>query len=174
MSNHSPQFEQLPMFMNAREVQGKYRPWEGDKQWINSKQRDETNQELWDRKLSESKAGIHGEKNYTLPNGGRGTLHQSIEAEGIKSPVPLQLNGPHGSQPSVLNGHHRVASMADIDSERYFPVTHVDGDIHTWTGEQKRAEAVEHAKWLASRPTPPPMPERPPLPANHPHMRMRG
>jgi len=62
--------------------------------------------------------------------GSKTTLGESIEAEGVKSPI--RLGGEVGSQgkPQIVGGHHRLAVASALHSEQLLPVLHYAGGIH--------------------------------------------
>jgi hypothetical protein len=138
------QWKQLPMFMSGREITQQYEPAEGDKHWINSKQRFENSDDLWGRKAQESETGVHGGRSYKLRSGGLGTLHESIKEDGIQSPIPL-------GDKRVIDGHHRVASQFAIDPDRQIPVTHREGGLNELYAEQKETEKRRSEKDQARR-----------------------
>lgn len=103
------QFEQLPMFMPARDLM--------DPAQVTPEQvvRDSG----WGRKLTEAKQPmafrITGRK--TGPS-----LHDSIRQHGIVWPVELK-SGPTGP-PRINEGHHRIAVAHDIHPDYLVPVQH--------------------------------------------------
>jgi len=86
----------------------------------------ETEGELWDRKLGESKS-----RNWNLSHGhktlweGQG-LHESIASEGVRDPVRIMHRD--NDDVSVVQGHHRIAAAHDIDPEMLIPVVHYGED----------------------------------------------
>jgi hypothetical protein len=151
------QFEQLPMFMSAREITQQYAPAETDKHWLSGSQRSESSDELWDRKAKEAETGVYGDRPYKLRSGERGTLYDSIKEEGIEKPVPL-------GRTQVIDGHHRVAAQFAIDPDKQVPVTHREGGIQDMWAEQANADkarqdaqtakyAAEAKKLLAANPS---------------------
>jgi hypothetical protein len=119
--------QQLPMFMTANEIRHNYRALDLDREWDNLKGSEETDDEVFARKLDESKkkerTGYHetGPEEY-------GSLHDSIAELGVHNPVSLSLSSSQWVKPQVLGGHHRIASMQDTRPNDYMPVVHVDGD----------------------------------------------
>lgn len=102
------QFQQLPMFMSAREIQADWAP--GETSPITG-QVDDT---LWTAKADEAR---------------QSGLTESIRREGVRDPVTLDFNDPHpsgrgSSGPAVYGGHHRIAASAEIDPDRLMPVLH--------------------------------------------------
>lgn len=101
------QFEQLPMFMSAREIHDHIPP--GD--LINA---GDTPEDLYARKLRQAKT-------YRYNDDGGKTLHESIAVEGVKEPVTIWSH--HGFL-RLGEGHHRVAVGMGTDPDRLLPVTH--------------------------------------------------
>jgi len=134
----SQQFEQLPMFMSAREIMKTYRPLEGDREvvWPGERgkrslywhpQKVETSADLYERKRQESldRSGSAG----TM------SLYDDIADNGPENPVSLQLKGAvepgtmesgpsMDRRPQVLGGHHRLAVMAAERPDDLMPVEH--------------------------------------------------
>ena len=136
---------QLKMFMSAREIMTNYDPHEGDRQFKGLDrlvfhgqpqtpvEREgkwgkvymppptavpETNDEMWDRKLAESKQQM------------RGGIYQSLQMEGVQHPIPLTHHVRQGGEkPMVGGGQHRIAAMNAIDPDRLMPVTHHENII---------------------------------------------
>lgn len=130
------QSKQLAMFMPAKDLITAS-PLPGDRQYTRESRIDssrplelETDQQLWDRKLEESKIGWGG-------------LHESIAEGGVYEPVRLIWNGAEGREsptgslppgPTVAQGHHRIAAAHDVDPDMLVPVMHYenDDDLRTW------------------------------------------
>ena len=107
--------EQLKMFMSAREVRASYQASDWDRMKTHPQgepSRMETDDEVYDRKLVESRS-----KDW-------GYLHKSIAAEGVHRPVHLSAQFGSQGKPEVGEGHHRVAAAMDIDPDRLMPVLH--------------------------------------------------
>jgi hypothetical protein len=102
---------QLPMFMSAKEIMTHYEPHEEEYH------SGEDTSQLWDRKLRESKE---------TPYKGS-TRFKTFKEEGVKHPIeigfPAYLDRGEGA---IYEGHHRVASMNKIDSNRMLPVSYLD------------------------------------------------
>jgi hypothetical protein len=116
---------QLPMFMTARDIVATHQPsdWDRDKTYPKGQpSRLETDSEVLSRKLSESKGGDWA------------GFHESIAAEGVKTPVHLSMQFGRSGKPQIGEGHHRVASTMDINPDRYIPVMHHEtlDDLGNW------------------------------------------
>jgi hypothetical protein len=110
--------KQLRMLMTAPEIKA-YLNESGDLKT------NETMEDLWKRKLEESKVK-KGRDPITAPPGSG--IYRSLKRNGYDGP-PIYIG--HFNSPSGLNdkrlladGHHRVASMAEIDPNAWIPVTH--------------------------------------------------
>lgn len=126
--NLSGQFQQLPMFMPAKELGRKSRYGGG-------RLEGETRKQAWGRKLDESKVPSdqwaewdEDEVDPVIP-----PLHPQIAAEGVKKPVVLNAeeniqHSPsgelmwHDKAGTVRDGHHRIAAAKDIDPTAEIPV----------------------------------------------------
>ena len=102
--------KQLRMFMTAPEIMG----------LVNTSKDvhgSETMDDMWKRKLGESK--------------NRDNLYDSLATRGYRG-MPLWIShedftehdGPQDEEIRLMDGHHRVASMAQIDPNAWIPVTH--------------------------------------------------
>ena len=143
-----------PMFMTGPEIKEHFPPLQGDKRNValpeNEKankydigERKETDSELWDRKLKESK--YTGEQRYGKDafsrdrNGAWRTLNgpslartgieakSSLETVAKKSGIPGAVHvadrpGYPSDKPQVLGGHHRIALSAEQFKDHIFPV----------------------------------------------------
>ena len=107
MAMASPQFQQLPMFMSAREIKSRYSPWPGDFEEHEDGSA-ESPREVWDRKYNES-----------LDFG----LHRSVLKDGVKHPVALQAGG---ADPLIMGGHHRIEVMSRNRPDALMPVEHFE------------------------------------------------
>lgn len=131
-----PQFEQLKMLMTGNEVKNRVedsydrRPlFDGsavDSVGDRVRLRDpgggpasETMNEMWNRKLQESQAPQYS---------GHGSgVYDSMKRYGYNRDVPLTLNMNTPEGVVLSDGHHRVASAADLEDkghEIYIPVQH--------------------------------------------------
>lgn len=94
---------QLPMYMTGPEIKEHYSSSERDS--------GETEKDVWDRKLTESKV----DENYDQDSK---SLYDSIKKHGVHNPVEI-LND------RVWDGHHRVASSAHANPKALIPLEHV-------------------------------------------------
>jgi hypothetical protein len=143
-----------PMFMTGPEIKEHFAPHEKDKKTIDLPEhekanrydigeRKETDAELWDRKLKESKQT--GEQRYGKESfernryGGFRTLNgpslartgieakSSLETVAKKSGIPGAVHvadrpGYPSDKPQILGGHHRIALSAEQFKDHIFPV----------------------------------------------------
>jgi hypothetical protein len=116
------------MFIPAGELLSSAAPLWGDKAEVPDEHsdgaREETDQELWERKAVEARL-IDAER------GGpsrpfKKTLYNSIKERGVSEPVRLMHREDESLSPEVANGHHRIAAAAEIDPEMLIPVEHYD------------------------------------------------
>jgi len=122
-----PQFEQLKMFMTPNEIKD-YITTSGDLHYIRTPGgglRNETMDELWDRKLKASKAPRdtgHGSGVYA-------GLEEGKDIMNMRGGETVEVN--HATNHTYLGDmHHRISAMSDIDQKRgtqtYLPVAHWD------------------------------------------------
>lgn len=132
-----------PMFMTGEEIKTHFAPLEGDKKTVrlppneranryDHGERKETDAELWDRKLQESKkTGLerHGEINFAMgiPQKFGITRESTLADVAKKSGMPGAIHvadrpGYPSDKPQILGGHHRVALSAEQFKEHIFPV----------------------------------------------------
>jgi len=134
-----------PMFMTGEEIKTHFAPNEDDKKPITTETetRTETNSELWDRKLKESKQT--GKQRYgkdaferTREGHWRSLNGPSLARQGIRPDTSLESVAKKSGIPGhvaieahatseigkqqILGGHHRVALSADQFKEHIFPV----------------------------------------------------
>jgi hypothetical protein len=131
-----PQFEQLPMFMSAREITTSHQPLDFDRQSVNAEGHppewyrihrgmstndaykhhgpfvQENDDQLYDRKRQEAESR---------------PLAQDIKDHGVGMPVLLEDgSNPHGGgaqgRRQIVGGHHRVAVMLDHAPDQLMPV----------------------------------------------------
>jgi len=119
----SPDYEQLAMFKTPREILATH---VGGDATVN----DKAQKDMWKRKLKESKSTKHEWTGEEVPGPSR---HASIKAEGVQKPVSLST---HYKQPTVQDGHHRLAAPNDIDPDRLIPVQHF-GNRMNWPVYQR-------------------------------------
>lgn len=140
---------------------GKYRLYDR-----NQGGQQESDDELWDRKLEEAQEfgrhGQHGEygggaradplraahetsssSSSSSSSGGsygsRGneSLYDSIAEKGVMGPIRLGQERGSMGKPQVVGGHHRLAAATDIDRDRLVPVLH-DESIYDAQGGGRR------------------------------------
>jgi len=130
-----------PMFMTGPEIKEHFPPLEGDKRTVrlppneranryDHGERKETDSELWDRKLKESKqTGLerHGEISFAFGDPQQygitreSTLADRAKQSGMPGHIAVQV-GNAETQGQILGGHHRVALSAEQFKEHIFPV----------------------------------------------------
>jgi hypothetical protein len=142
------QFEQLPMFVSARDIHDNYIPMDRGGS-ING---------MYGRKLDEA-----ANANYMTRHGGTGSLVDSIKAGGVKTPVHVYHSegdstayGVHGK--ALFDGHHRVAVAYDQNPDQLVPVVHDDNSTAKYRARAevnayKRREAEKFAARMAARNT---------------------
>ena len=107
---------QLQMFMPAGKLKGLPEPYDAVQAYQGN------TGFMWDVKRGEaSKPG--SEENTWHPTGSGTSLRDSIAANGVKEAVNL-YHGV-GKDPHLRQGHHRVATAADLDPTMEVPVRHV-------------------------------------------------
>jgi hypothetical protein len=129
-----------PMFMTGPEIKEHFPPLEGDKRTVrlppneranryDHGERRETDSELWDRKLKESKqTGLerHGEINFAMgtPQKYGITRESTLADRAKKSGMPGHISLQSGTlgMGQLLGGHHRVALSAEQFKDHIFPV----------------------------------------------------
>ena len=123
--------DQFKLFMTARELREQYDPNWGDFE------DDETSEDVWNRKLRESKET---------------GLHKDIEDIGVRMPVTVSDNPATDSEfkPEILGGHHRVASAFEINPDMLIPVHYGDDTESARSVERERVTSdpvlQEHVK----------------------------
>jgi hypothetical protein len=141
-----------PMFMTGPEIKKHFPPLQGDKRNValpesekankyDIGERKETDSELWDRKLKESK--YTGEQRYgkdafsrdrngawrtlngpSLARTGieaKSSLETVVKKSGMPGYIAVQVGNEEG-QGQILGGHHRVALSAEQFKDHIFPV----------------------------------------------------
>jgi hypothetical protein len=132
-----------PMFMTGPEIKEHFAPLEGDKKTVrlppneranryDHGERKESDAELWDRKLKESKqTGLerHGEISFAFGDPQKygitreSTLADRANQSGMPGAVHLSDRPLYPSdKKQILGGHHRVALSAEQFKEHIFPV----------------------------------------------------
>jgi hypothetical protein len=130
-----------PMFMTGPEIKENFPPLQGDKRTVrlppneranryDHGERKETDSELWDRKLKESKQTGEerfGEINFAMgiPQqygiSRKSTLGDRAKQSGMPGHISVQV-GNAETQGQILGGHHRVALSAEQFKDHIFPV----------------------------------------------------
>jgi len=131
----------MPMFMTGPEIKEHFPPLQGDKRTVrlppneranryDHGERKETDSELWDRKLKESRQT--GEQRFGEMAFAMGapqkygiarttTLGQIAMHNGMPGHISLQV-GNSSDNGQILGGHHRVALSAEQFKDHLFPV----------------------------------------------------
>lgn len=140
MKPKGSQFTQLPMFVpagdladNSKVIHAEESEYaETDGMSADSFQRMKVAQSRRPGSENDTQDRVRG--NPSVPS-----LYQSIEREGVQTPVSLSLepslDDPEGSGPrsmTLFDGHHRTFSAAQIDPSMEVPVTfeHNLGEVH--------------------------------------------
>lgn len=119
MKAKGSQFQQLPMFMSAREIQSSYGPWHREHETVLSEKppfRKETNEEMYARKLDEFKSEGNADEN---GQNWTSSYDQVVGGGGPREPVTLGVNTG-----MIHGGHHRIAAMAHGAPDQPMPVLH--------------------------------------------------
>jgi len=130
--------QQLQMFIPAGELKDSVYPPDVNQEKYYGNNR----KQMWADKLAEAKTPLPEPSPWMdqrlyhmilgVPHGAG--LHESIQASGVLTPVPLIDRDD--KEPVLFEGHHRVAAAADIDPKMEVPVEHIS------VGEaEKRDEA---------------------------------
>ena len=127
MSLSAAQFQQLPMFMTAREIRDQYQGHDGSRRRFAGlsggeiqmfKGRHETEDEMFRRKVSEAEERWDHGGDY---------LAAHVRKHGVTHAISLQddptIVGSLG-KPQILGGHHRVAVMHADRPDELMPVAH--------------------------------------------------
>jgi len=103
MSGVGKQFEQLPMFMTAKELKNEVTPddWRAGGPSLDS---------LWRRKAREAE---------------KSGLTESIRKDGVQEPVEVVHRGE--THRYLVDGHHRVAAASKVGPKTLLPVRHSEG-----------------------------------------------
>lgn len=114
MTYSRKQFEQLPMFMSARQITTKYEPLVGDREPTMRGQ--ESDEQVWRRKAVE----MSKEPDFA----------RALDANEVSAPIPLTHEANYGGKkPMVAGGHHRIAYNLYRHPDRLLPVVHHE-DTH--------------------------------------------
>ena len=156
LPKHDPKSGQLPLMMTAREIRHHYRALDGDREDVydgENNYRDETDDELYERKLYEagdapSEYGHHQTSpQSTNHRGADDELYDDLPEEksvyerlrdsnfNVRNPISLQfkdrarpgwdsLQEKEDPRPEVLGGHHRIAVMSEYAPDKLMPVNH--------------------------------------------------
>jgi len=139
----------MPMFMTGGELKEHYAPFEGDRNPLpNNVFASESDHEVWDRKLKESKmTGVerYGKDAFDRDRSGAWRdlngpylARKGIRAESSIESVSKAKGAPQGHvsvetptmgtsrKPQILGGHHRIALAAEQFKNHFFPVKHFD------------------------------------------------
>jgi len=145
----------MPMFMTGPEIKEHFPPLQGDKRTVrlppneranryDHGEREETDSELWDRKLEESKytgAQRYGKDAFERDRQGawRSLSGPSLARQGIGPNTSLESVAKQSGMPghislqsgsygmgALLGGHHRVALSAEQFKEHIFPVKYFE------------------------------------------------
>ena len=126
-SGSREQFRQLPMFMTAREITGSYQHWDRDAEAANPMFGSrKTGAQVREQKVRETES-LHDWDTGTHPP--VRTWAQSIASgdalDSASHPVWLETGGV-GSEgkPQIINGQHRVYTMAKYRPDQLMPVEH--------------------------------------------------
>ena len=132
-----------PMFMTGPEIKEHFAPLEGDKRTVrlppneranryDHGERKETDEELWDRKLKESKQTGEerfGEISFAMGTpqkygiSRKSTLGDRAKQSGMPGAIHVADHvGYPSDKQQILGGHHRVALSAEQFKEHIFPV----------------------------------------------------
>jgi hypothetical protein len=143
-----------PMFMTGEEIKTHFAPHQGDKDIVNLPkkekankydigERQETDSELWDRKLTESKQtgeqrygkdafkqdryggwrSLNGPALRSMGIGPKTSIESVSKTHGIQGYVPVEAHAdPSIGKQQLLGGHHRVALSAEQFKQHIFPV----------------------------------------------------
>lgn len=156
LPQHDPKSGQLPLMMTAREIRHHYRALDGDREDVydgENNYRDETDDELYERKLYEaddapSEYGHHQTSpQSTNHRGAYDELYDDLPEKksvyerlrdsnfNVRNPISLQfkdrarpgwdsLQEKEDPRPEVLGGHHRIAVMSEYAPDKLMPVNH--------------------------------------------------
>lgn len=89
---------------------------------------------MWDEKVFE--ADVSG-------------LSQSIEREGVKTPVPLAHNHEFYPRDVLADGHHRIAVAHDIDPDMLVPVQHFEHHNDYWSSRGRNLRVANTGEFYS-------------------------
>lgn len=114
--------DQLRLFMQAKELMDtQTREWLPERDMAPRTMREDLG--LYSGKLRETHEGSEHDS-FAPKERGKKSFYQSIEAEGVKTPVLLR-QVMTTDQPSIWDGHHRIAAANDINEDMYIPVRYI-------------------------------------------------
>lgn len=126
---------QLPMFLTAREIKHNYAPLSGDRDFIDDEDREEFDDEVWDRKAEEADwrgtAQDMVDQNWQFNKAIPLTLpHRHYGVQFMEHPPDEWEQGSdEDTRPQVLDGHHRIAAADDEwrggRPDALIPVVHI-------------------------------------------------
>jgi hypothetical protein len=130
------------MFMPARELKDSVYPPDVNQEKYYGNNR----KQMWADKLAEAKTPLPKPSGWMdqrlqhmilgVPHGAG--LHESIQAEGVQTPIPLIDRDDE--EPILFEGHHRVAAAADIDPKMEVPIEHLSMGEAKKRDEARRGE----------------------------------
>jgi len=110
---------QLRLFMQARELMDtQTREWQPERDMPPTTMRE--NLGLYFGKLRETQVGSEHDS-FTSKKRGKRSMYQSIKAKGVENPVLLRYD-PITDQPTIRDGHHRIAAANEVNEDMYIPV----------------------------------------------------
>ena len=133
---------QLAMFMPVGELKDSVYPPDVNQEKYYGNNR----KQMWADKLAEAKTPLPKPSGWMdqrlqhmilgVPHGAG--LHESIQAEGVQTPIPLIDRDDE--EPILFEGHHRVAAAADIDPKMEVPIEHLSMGEAKKRDEARRGE----------------------------------
>lgn len=127
---------QLRLFMQAKELMDtQTHEWQSERDMPPTTMRE--NLGLYIGKLRETQVGSEHDS-FTSKKRGKKSMYQSIKEKGVESPVLLRY-GPTTDQPTISDGHHRIAAANDINEDMYIPVRYASA------GNDEFVEALKAA-----------------------------
>tara|TARA_Y100001947_G_C10199901_1_gene244530 strand:+ start:51 stop:527 length:477 start_codon:yes stop_codon:yes gene_type:complete len=138
--------QQLRMFIPAGELKDMVYPPDVNQEKYADLVPDVGRKMMWADKLAEAKTPLPKPSGWMdqrlqhmilgVPHGAG--LHESIQAEGVQTPVPLIDRDDE--EPILFEGHHRVAAAADIDPKMEVPIEHLSMGEARKRDEARRGE----------------------------------
>ena len=151
------------MFMSAREIMSTHDPNEPDRFFHGTEvsvsrassyklssgeyATPETDEQLYSRKLAETK-----HRDPVTQGAGVPTFFGRIRQEGVQMPIMLstETKGRTG-KPNVAGGHHRLAVMANLNSDQLMPVMPVNNVLGAHSEEGRINSEIYSRKKQQSR-----------------------